>query len=116
MFTTENIKKMVADNRLDLFYNSRAWRNLSSEVRREQNNECQYCKAKGKVKPAEFVHHVKHIRQFPALAYSKYFTDENGKKQRQLVCCCYWCHEEKHGRTFISSGVVRERYTNAEKW
>lgn len=82
MLTVEQIKKLIEDNRLDIFYNSKYWRRFSHEVKREQNNECQICKSRGKYLPAKILHHVKHLKERPDLAYSRYYTDENGVKHK----------------------------------
>lgn len=111
-YSTEEIKKFIANNRVDKFYNDRSWRRRAEEIKLKQNNECQFCKARGKVGPAEIVHHVKHLRQYPELAYSEYYIDENGQRQRQLVACCFNCHEKEHNRI----GRKKDKFTNIERW
>lgn len=113
-FKPEEILKLIAENRLDLFYNSRFWRRLAHEVMREQNNECQLCKARGRYAPAKIVHHVKHLKDRPDLAYSRYYVDEQGNKQRQLLALCFACHEKAHGRVFKGNTGKRKGYTNEE--
>ena len=117
MFTIEKIKKLIAEGRLDKFYNDRAWRRLSEEIKTEQR-ECQYCKAKGKVGAADVVHHVKHLKQRPDLAYSRFYTDDRGTRHRQLVACCFMCHNiqhpEKHRGFRVQKNV--EHFKNEEKW
>lgn len=116
MLTVEQIKKLIEDNRLDIFYNSKFWRRFSRKVKQEQNNECQICKSRGKYSPAKILHHVKHLKERPDLAYSRYYTDENGAKHRQLLAVCFSCHEELHGRTFKVGTRPRKGYTNEEKF
>lgn len=111
--TTEQIKKLIAAGRTDIFYNSRTWRNKAKNIKAAQNNECQFCKARGKVGPADLVHHVRHLRQYPELALSDYYTDEHGNRQRQLVASCFRCHELQHNRVF---NCKSNHYTNEEKW
>lgn len=116
MLTVEQIKKLIEDNRLDIFYNSKYWRRFSKEVKREQNNECQICKSKGRYSPAKILHHVKHLKDRPDLAYSRYYIDENGVKQRQLLAVCFKCHEEEHDRQFKGNARLHKGYTNEEKF
>jgi len=119
MFTTEQIKKFIADGRTDIFYNSRSWRRKTKEIKAAQNNECQFCKARGRVGPADLVHHVKRLKQFPELAYAEYYTDEQGQRQRQLVAVCYKCHNIEHcgeDNTFKQKAKAKEHYTNGEQW
>lgn len=112
-FTTEGIKKLIEENRVGEFYNSRGWRRLSHEVITEQNNECQHCKQRGKVKPATVAHHVKHLREYPELAYCRYYIDTDGTRCRQLVALCAACHEAEHKRGFAPK---KEHFRNSEKW
>lgn len=115
-FTPEEIAEFVRSNRLDLFYNSRYWRRLARAVIAEQNNECQRCKSFGRVGRAAIAHHFKPLRERPDLAYSRYYIDEQGNKQRQLVALCFACHEEIHGRVFKGNVGKRKGYTNEEKF
>jgi 5-methylcytosine-specific restriction endonuclease McrA len=119
MFTVEAIKHLIASNRLDIFYNDRYWRRLSNEIKQEQHNECQICAENGKKGYADVVHHVKHIRDFPELAYSRYYYDSSGNRCRQLVTLCYQCHNAEHPEkrvAFLRYIKPREGYSNDEKW
>lgn len=115
-FTSEEICKLIADDRLNLFYNSRSWRRLAHDVMRSQNNECQLCRARGRYSPARIVHHVKHLRERPDLAYSRYYDDEQGMRHRQLLALCFACHEREHGRVFKGNIGIHKGYTNEEKF
>jgi 5-methylcytosine-specific restriction endonuclease McrA len=111
--TTAEIRALIAGGDVSPFYNDRQWRRLSHDVRQEQHNECQYCKARGIYTPARHVHHVRHLRDAPELAYSRFFVDEAGRTQRQLVACCWECHEAQHPERFRR----REgRQLNEERW
>lgn len=111
--TTEYIKQLIETNRTDIFYNSRTWRNKAAAIKAIQNNECQYCKLKGKVASADIIHHVKHLRRYPELALKDFYIDEAGQKQRQLIACCFDCHEKIHGRR---GKKHKKQYTNKEQW
>lgn len=61
------LKDFIA-NDIDLFYNWKPWKHLRETVLRLDNYECcQMCKAKGKYKKAEIVHHVKQVKDRPDL-------------------------------------------------
>lgn len=115
-FTENEIINLIETNRLDIFYNSRFWRALCCQIKKEQHYECQICKAKGRVKNADVVHHVRHLKKHPQLAYSRYFIDDNGIKQKQLIALCHLCHDTEHGRVFKGNTKSRKGYTNEEKY
>ena len=70
------------------FYMSYAWRKKRLEILDRDNNECQRCKEEGKFSPADTVHHIKELKDYPELG----LTDSN------LICLCHNCHNEIHGR------------------
>lgn len=81
------IKHLIASGSLEKFYNSkRYWIPLRLQVLKEQNYECQRCKAKGLYVPATTVHHIKPVRRFPELALTK----------GNLEALCAECHYEEH--------------------
>ena len=65
------------------FYCSMAWRRKRAYILLRDGYMCQYCKAKGKVTPANEVHHIRKLCDNPRLA----LTDSN------LVSLCRECHE-----------------------
>ena len=114
------------EKQLNSFYHSKHWYRLRIEVLQEQHYECQYCKAKGKLtllkrspddnsskRVRANVHHVKEIKERPDLRLSKYFVDEYGNKQRQLVASCDDCHNEEHKR--FENAAAKPQF-NEEKW
>lgn len=111
MYTTDEIRKLIACGEVEKFYKDLYWRNLSRTIIKEQHNECQLCKKKGKYSRAVLTHHVKPLKDFPELAYERY-QDADGK-ELQLVALCQMCHEEEHDRCrFRGSGG----FTNPERW
>lgn len=92
----EWINELIEKDELWRFYKSREFMRLREEVLREQHYECQICRAKGKITKATVVHHVKHVRDYPELALSKYYIDEYGNKQRNLIGVCSPCHNRVH--------------------
>lgn len=87
---------LIALGCIHLFYTSPAWERLRAEVLRDDRYECQHCKARGLYARANTVHHVKPVRKYPELALSRYYIDDQGKLQRQLVSLCFACHEKEH--------------------
>ncbi|WP_186430891.1 HNH endonuclease [Clostridium sp. BSD9I1] len=90
------ISKLIAENRLEEFYNSKYWRKLRKEVLAEHKGECQICKSRGFYTEANTVHHVQYVRKHPRLALSKTYIFQ-GKEYKNLIPLCHDCHEEVHG-------------------
>ena len=67
-------------------YNSRRWRHKSKEILRRDGYRCQHCKRYGKRVQAVVAHHIKHVDEYPELAYT------NGN----LVSLCNACHNKEH--------------------
>ena len=103
---------LIASGNLHEFYTSPAWERLRAEVLRDDRYECQHCKARGYYARANTVHHVKRLREHPGLALSRYYIDEHGNRQRQLVSVCFACHEKEHK---IERGKEKELLT-PERW
>lgn len=90
------ISKLISENRLEEFYNSKYWRKLRKEVLAEHKGECQICKSRGFYTEANTVHHVQYVRKHPRLALSKTYIFQ-GKEYKNLIPLCHDCHEEVHG-------------------
>ena len=103
MFTADQIRAMIASGDVHAFYNDRFWRRLSHRIIKAHHGECQLCKAEHRLTRATVVHHVKHLRRHPELAYD---TDN-------LIPLCHDCHERIHERgAYARTGG----FTNEEKW
>lgn len=87
------IKEM--DGELRRFYNSTAWKRKRSWIMMRDGYLCQRCRAEGRTRPAEVVHHIRDAEHWPLLR----LTDAN------LVSLCTTCHERIHGR---AAGGKRE--------
>jgi 5-methylcytosine-specific restriction endonuclease McrA len=90
------ISKLIAEDRLEEFYNSRYWRTLRKEVLKKYKAECQMCKSRGFYTKANHVHHVQYVRRHPKLALSKIYMF-HGIEYENLIPLCHNCHEEVHG-------------------
>ena len=72
------------------FYVCREWLQVSQQVRRMDRDECQLCKAHGRYRKADLVHHVNHLRRAPALALDIWYTDGDGATAAQLAAHLLW--------------------------
>lgn len=100
-----HLKNLIKTDKLFKFYKSTAWINLREAILKEQNFECQICKAKGIYTKATTVHHINFVRTSPALALSRY--DKAGKLN--LIAVCATCHNEIHK-------TKNKGFTNEERW
>jgi len=105
------LKDFIANDKADLFYNWKPWKHLREIVLKLDNYECQMCKAKGKYKKAEIVHHVKHVKDRPDLALSIWDGED-----RQLVSVCKACHEDEHPERMIQYQFEKKEMFNDERW
>lgn len=111
----EEIVGLVAEGGEHAFYCSTAWRRKRRQILRRDKYECQLCRARGRYRKAELVHHVNHLKDRPDLALSDTYTDGDGTEQRQLISVCRECHEtvchpERMRKNF------REKFTTEERW
>lgn len=113
MYTTEQIRALIAAGCIEAFYNDRYWRRLSREIIDEHHGECMMCREAKRLTPASLVHHVRELKQYPELAYSRTYTDDAGDEHMQLMPLCHDCHERIHKRGIYAN---RTGYTNEEKW
>lgn len=95
----------------DPFYVSWDWKKLRRKILAIDKHECQHCKARGRYKRADTVHHVKEKDKYPELALSEFYIDDNGKEQRNLISLCRECHEKVHGyRHEVKEPLTPERW------
>ena len=67
-------------------YKSKKWKRKRELVLRRDGYLCCECKKYGRKREAVTVHHIKHVDEFPELAY----TDGN------LISLCNACHNKMH--------------------
>ncbi|MBA4543843.1 HNH endonuclease [Thermoactinomyces daqus] len=68
------------------FYQSRAWQRCRAAVLARDNHLCQVCLKKGRLTPANTVHHIEHLTDNPSRA-----LDESN-----LISICATCHNKLH--------------------
>lgn len=109
------IRRLIKANRIIDFYKSDDWLELKAEVLEHFHNECQRCLEKGKVTFAQCVHHVNHVKKRPDLALSKYYIDDKGNKQYNLLPLCNACHNIEHPEK-LNSNIYNNKFINKERW
>lgn len=68
------------------FYKLANWKKKRAAILCRDGYMCQMCKRYGRRVPATVVHHIKHLDEYPELAYE----DSN------LVSLCSACHDKVH--------------------
>lgn len=68
------------------FYTSARWRAFRERIMRRDEYTCQRCKRYGKLTPAREVHHIKHLDEYPELAF----------EPSNCVALCKACHNMQH--------------------
>ncbi len=90
----------MADNDVRFDYRSARWLRKRNVILRRDKYQCRECKRFGRRKEATEVHHIKHVDEFPELA----FVDSN------LVSLCHACHNAKHPEKASAMRDNRRRY------
>jgi len=108
------IRELIRADKVHLFYQTKEWKELRLKVLEENHYECQRCLEKGKYTRATCVHHVNEVRIRPDLALSKYYTDAEGKQQKQLMPLCDACHNLEHDK--LGEWQRKDKFINEERW
>lgn len=109
------LRALIAAGNVHPFYVTGEWRSISAEVLKIDRHECQICKAKGRYRRADLVHHVNHVKRRPELALDIYYTDTDGERKRNLVSVCKCCHETVcHPERMRRPS--RPHFTTEERW
>lgn len=109
------IIQLIAEDKLVKFYQSKEWRELRQKVLQDNHYECLHCRAKGKIKRAETVHHVNHVKDRPDLALTQYTIDEHGNHITNLVPLCNQCHNKEHPEKLFNQRTKHKPITD-ERW
>lgn len=111
---TTYIRDLIERDRVEEFYQTQEWKELRREVLEDHHYECQDCLVLGRYTRADCVHHVNEVRKRPDLALSKYYTDKDGQKRKNLRPLCNTCHNIEHDK--LGKWKYRDKYTNEERW
>lgn len=99
----KKLLKAIQEGREDIFYKSWTWQKKRLDILDRDNNECQMCKELGEVGKGEVIHHIKHLKKYPALG----LTDTN------LITLCFNHHVEVHPEELK---VKKKVALNEERW
>ena len=100
--TLQRILELIAAEK---FYLCGEWKQKRKDILKRDRNECQKCKrVYHRYGRATTVHHIKHLKDFPELA----FDDDN------LESLCKNCHNEEHPEKFRE--FFKQKRWNDEKW
>ena len=113
MLSTEQIRELINTGEIWRFYHDKAWAKLSRRVRKEQHNECYFCKRNGRYSPSVLTHHIYPVKKYPEWAYKRYYIDAEGNPHTNLVGVCFACHEEQEGRGIYAK---RTHFYQPERW
>lgn len=108
------IRSLIRAGKVYLFYQTEEWKELRLQVLEDNHYECQRCKKLGKYTKAVCVHHVNEVRIRPDLALSKFYTDNKGQQQKQLVPLCNECHNIEHDK--LGQWQKKDKFVNEERW
>lgn len=111
---TAYIRRLIKADKVEQFYFTDEWKDLRQEVLDELHNECQECLKKGEYTRADCVHHVNEVKHRPELALSKFYVDQEGKQQRQLLPLCNRCHNVVHEK--LEKHRESKGFSNEERW
>lgn len=67
-------------------HKSNRWKKKREQILRRDKYMCQDCKRYGKRVDATEVHHIKHVDEYPELAFDS----------RNLISLCAACHNKRH--------------------
>lgn len=113
--------KSLDKKHLYKFYKLDEWLELRDAVLQFYHYECQDCKAKGKYKPAQMVHHNQWVKSHPETALDFYYIDNKGERKINLVALCNDCHNKRHPEKFkhlkdAQTQRHQKKQLNQERW
>ena len=107
------LRAMLAEGAANRFYDWPEWAKTRDCVLAMDHHECQLCRARGRYRAADLVHHVKHLKDRPDLALSV-FDEATG--ERQLLSVCRPCHEALHPERMRRREFVPVPPVTVERW
>ena len=108
------IRQLISRDQIAKFYLSEDWKELREDVLQTFHYECQECIKEGRYTKADCVHHINEVRQRPDLALSRYYVDDKGQRQYNLVPLCNTCHNIVHEK--LINWQRKDKFTNKELW
>lgn len=109
------IRRLIREDKVEKFYFTDDWKELREDVLEDFHHECQECLKQGVITTDELcVHHVNELRDRPDLALSRWYVDQQGQRQPNLIPLCKTCHNVVHEKLYKYSR--REKFENEERW
>ena len=108
------IRQLISRDQVAKFYLSDDWKELREDVLETFHYECQECLKKGRYTKADCVHHINEVRHRPDLALSRYYVDDKGQQQYNLIPLCNTCHNLIHDK--LGNWQRKDKFTNTEMW
>ena len=93
----------MTDEERAAFYRSAKWKRFRRRIMSRDDFTCQRCKRYGRITPAREVHHIKHLEDFPELAFDP----------KNCVSLCKACHNMQHpekGTNSLKMHAHSDRY------
>lgn len=108
------LSALIAAGKEASFYDWPEWDERRREVLALDRNECVRCRDRWhRVRRAQLVHHVRHLKDRPDLALSVVDPDTG---ERQLVSLCRACHEDVHPERGWRREWPAKPPLTAERW
>ena len=93
---------MKYESETNPFYLTPRWQRKRAAILRRDKYQCQECRRYGRMREAKEVHHIKHLKDYPELA----FDDNN------LISLCSACHRKMHPEKGIQG---KRKYSNVNE-
>ena len=108
MYSTEEIKQLIAAGNKKKFYDDTYWKKLALKIYIRDGKECQECKKEGKLTIKQHgkkldIHHIKELETNPELAYVE--------SNLETVCI--------HHHNILDNKVLnnkKQKFVNEERW
>lgn len=110
------ITQLIAEDKMVKFYQSKEWTTLRTKVLQEHHYECMHCRQQGRIRRADTVHHVNHVKDRPDLALTQYTVDDQGNRTINLVPLCNQCHNKEHPEKLLRYRKKKKKEITEERW
>ena len=109
MYSTEEIKQLIAEGNKKKFYDDIYWKKLAHKIYIRDGKECQECKKEGKLTIKQHgkkldIHHIKELETNPELAYV----------ESNLETVCIHHHNILDNK--VLNNKKKQKFVNEERW
>lgn len=110
------LMSLIAKGDVHPFYVCTEWLHIRVQVLKMDHWECQLCKARGRYRQAEIVHHINHLKRRPDLALAIWYKTPDGKLERNLISVCKDCHETECHPERLNHSKTFQNPLTVERW